>query len=156
MIADKKFLVGRWNVVSWTEIYPDGSVNAPFGDTPRGFLLYEGDGEMVCLLAKPSREHFSTSNRLEGKLKEKAQAFDDFFVYAGKYWISDIGVEHQVELALFPNWEGTLQRRRIKNLSSERLLLQAEIKAGEPGGHVVQIEWAKSAGALSDKLSPGD
>ena len=101
MAAD--LLVGLWHIVHWLEIYEDGRIIAPFGTALRGFLRYTPDGHMMCVISKPARARFASDQQYAATAQEKAQAYDDFFVYAGHYERADNFVVHHVDYALFPN-----------------------------------------------------
>ncbi len=118
----------------------------PFGHHPSGFLRYEPDGDMICIIAKPGRQPFRSSRQFEASEAEKARAYEGLFVYAGTYELSPGGVTHHVEFALFPNWENSVQARRIAHLGTGRLCLEADVRGKGLSPHLVRIEWRKANG----------
>ena len=143
--VDRSALIGRWDICSWQEFHEDGRVIAPFGESPRGFLRYEADGEMVCMIARPGRAPFASPRQFAATEAEKARAYDGFFVYAGTYAMLPGGVSHPVTFALFPNWEGLTQIRRIALLSAESLWLEADVRGECLSPHLVRIIWRRPA-----------
>jgi hypothetical protein len=144
LAIDRQRLIGRWDIRSWREFHEDGRVIAPFGDRPRGFLRYGPDGEMICMIARPDRERFASPRQFEASAAEKARAYDGFFTYAGTYAMCPGGVTHTVEFALFPNWEGLTQVRRIAHLCANYLCLEADVRGSGLSPHRVRIEWDRA------------
>ena len=137
-------LIGLWHILHWQNIYDDGRTIAPFGNNLRGFLRYAPDGQMMCIIAKPARALFISDQQFEASLAEKAQAYDDFFVYAGRYERQDTMVVHHVDYALFPNWQNSTQHRRIAHLSADHLSLEADKRNDAVAPHIVQITWQRA------------
>ncbi len=53
---------------------------------------------------------------------ERAHAFATSIAYGGRFEIEGDTVRHDVETSLFPNWIGTVQRRRRELAEDGRLL----------------------------------
>ena len=105
-------LVGGWRLRSWVALGDDGSETFPMGDAPTGLLAYTEGGTMVALMAPADRPRFGSDDLTGGTPDEQARAFSTFVAYAGRYRIEGDAIIHTVETSLFPNWVGTVQRRR--------------------------------------------
>ena len=111
-MTDGAQLVGGWRLRSWIALGDDGSETLPMGDAPTGLLAYTEGGTMVALMAPADRPSFGSDDLTGGTPDEQARAFSTFVAYAGRYRIEGETVIHSVETSLFPNWVGTVQRRR--------------------------------------------
>ena len=112
MTAGDHRLVGSWRLRRWVAILDDGSETQPMGDVPSGLLAYSGDGAMVAILGSGERPRFASDDVTGGTDEERALAFSSFIAYGGPYEIDGDIVSHHVDTSLFPNWIGTVQRRR--------------------------------------------
>jgi hypothetical protein len=105
-------LIGSWRLRHWVAIADDGSESFPMGDAPEGLLAYSADGTMVALMAQANRARIASEDVTGGPEAERAEAFASFISYGGPYSVEDDVVSHHVEMSQFPNWVGTVQRRR--------------------------------------------
>ena len=105
-------LVGTWRLVDWTVTLGDRIVK-PFGGKPTGLITYTQDGRMTASLMKMGRASIGTTSFAEATSRQRAAAATGYISYAGSYHIDGDLVHHQVELSLFPDWEGDIQTRRI-------------------------------------------
>lgn len=92
------------------------------GDAPEGLLVYSGDGTMIALMAQAERARIASDDMTGGTEAERAQAFESFVAYGGSFEVDGNVVSHQVEMSQFPNWVGTVQRRRWELDPEARLL----------------------------------
>ena len=122
MTADQ--LLGTWKLVRWYNEAADGTVTEPFGPDPVGFISYSHDGYMFAHLAIAGRARYASDDMAAGTIDEESAAMKSYVSYAGPYEIDGNDVIHHVELASFPNWTGTDQRRQIR-FEDGRLRLSA-------------------------------
>jgi hypothetical protein len=61
-----KDLVGTWSWVSVELTRPDGTKYRPFGDNPKGFVIFDSNSRFAYLLSRPGRPKFAANNRDEG------------------------------------------------------------------------------------------
>jgi len=92
------------------------------GEAPEGLLVYSDDGTMVGIMGPAARPRFASDDVTGGTDDERARAFATFIAYGGRYEIEGDTVRHDVETSLFPNWIGTVQRRRWELAENGRLL----------------------------------
>ena len=82
------------------------------GDAPDGLLAYTAGGTMVALMAPADRPRVRVRRPDRRHARRAGAAFATFVAYGGRYRIDGDTVIHTVETSLFPNWVGTVQRRR--------------------------------------------
>jgi hypothetical protein len=105
-------LIGSWRLLHWVAIADDGAESLPMGDAPDGLLVYAADGTMIGIMGPGDRPRFASDDVTGGTDSERATAFATFVAYGGRFEIDGDTVTHHVETSLFPNWIGTVQRRR--------------------------------------------
>ena len=147
-MTDGAQLVGGWRLRSWVALGDDGSETHPMGDAPTGLLAYTESGTMVALMAPADRPPFGSDDLTGGTPDEQARAFSTFVAYAGRYRIEGDTVIHTVETSLFPNWAGTVQRRRW-TLSDDEKTLTLESPPLELRGVIrrQRLTWTRVDGA---------
>ncbi len=127
----KDDLVGTWQLESWSIGYSDrDDVSSPYGEDPRGLLLYTDDGWMSASICRRERERLPEDVSFR-KLPDasKAEAFSSYFHYAGPYRVEDGDVIHYVTQSLNPNFPGTEQLRHAE-LDGDTLVLTGKDSAG--------------------------
>ncbi len=92
------------------------------GDDPEGLVVYSGDGRMVVLMARANRSGITSDDVTGGPESERAQAFASFIAYGGRFEVDGNVVTHHVEMSLFPNWVGSVQRRQWELAEAGRIL----------------------------------
>jgi hypothetical protein len=142
MIADD--IVGRWNIVSWFQLYDDGRRQAPLGENLDGFIRYTPDGDMVCMIANSDLPDFVSGGQWNASVAERAKAYSSMLAYAGKWRIEGDGIVHAVEQSLFPNWKGGDQRRQLR-LEGEVLFIEARLEAGTAEARTAQLKWQRAS-----------
>lgn len=135
-------ILGRWWVRSWTQDYDDGRVTHPMGESLTGFVQYDA-GRMVCMIASNGRSNFVTGGQWNASVAEKAAAYDSMLSYAGSYSLLGDEIHHHVDLCLFPNWVGGVQKRRAR-LEDSRLYLEARLEAGTPEARTARLVWDRT------------
>ncbi|MBM4317887.1 MAG: lipocalin-like domain-containing protein [Deltaproteobacteria bacterium] len=109
----KQKFVGTWRLLKCHHELEDGTVVYPLGDTAKGLLVYSSEGYMSGALMQTDRTMFKTKELFSGTQEEKALAMEGYLHYAGRYALHGEEVWHYVEMSLFPNWIGTVQKRRF-------------------------------------------
>jgi hypothetical protein len=136
---------GAWAYHRWRITYEDGRVTEPFGPGASGLLLYTQDGFMSACIMAGGRKPFARPNPRDATLRERADAFDGYFSYAGRWRLvaGPIGprVEHEVTVALNPAFVGSRQWREAR-LVGRRLILSAEERIRD-GLRRHELEWRR-------------
>ena len=139
---NKSDINGRWEIVSWEQVYDDGRVVYPMGQELRGFIEY-GPYGMFCLVAKANRTNFSSGGQWSASDAEKAAAYSSYLTYSGGYEVEGDVIVHQVEHSLFPNWEGGSQRR-IAKFQNGLLHLTARLEADTSEARSAVLVWRRT------------
>lgn len=134
---------GTWALVSWQQLYDDGRVVEPMGADPAGVISYL-DGRMQCLITRRARRPFATGGQWDASVEERAGAYDACLSYAGAYVVEGDVVSHHVDLALFPNWVGGVQRRTAR-LDGDLLDLEARLEDGTAQARTARLRWRRLA-----------
>jgi len=139
-------LVGSWRLRRWIAIADDGSESAPMGDAPEGLLVYASDGSMIVLMAQADRPRIASDDVTGGTESERAQAFASFIAYGGPFEVDGDVVSHHVEMSQFPNWVGTVQRRRWELDSSARqLTLTSQPMTVSGATRIQRLTWERES-----------
>jgi len=111
-IAQK--FIGTWKLLKCHHELEGGTEIFPLGDSARGLLIYSKEGYMSGALMHPDRDKFKTRELFSGTQEEKALAMEGYLHYAGRFEVHGEEVWHFVEMSLFPNWVGSIQKRRYR------------------------------------------
>lgn len=136
-------LIGRWNIVSWKQIYDDGRVTFPLGERLKGFISYDEQGQMTCMIANADRLRFHTGGQWNASMEERAAAYSGCLAYAGRYSVLGNVVTHHVDVSLFPNWEGADQRRTV-DLGDDELNIVARLEEGTSEARRAVLAWKRA------------
>ena len=121
----REYLLGTWELESYTVIAEDGSLAAgPFGAEATGLLIYAPDGFMSAFLRPAARRLFASGDVFSPTSDELAEA-SRIVAYSGRDHIDEVAgtVTHAVALSFFPNWIGQDQVRRIERSPSRLILM---------------------------------
>ena len=138
-VVRRSEILGAWAYHAWRITYEDGRITEPFGADASGLLLYTADGFMSACIMAGDRKPFARPNPREATLRERADAFDGYFSYAGRWRLVRGVVEHIVSVAANPAMVGTSQFRHAR-LSGRRLVLSAE-ETTVRGLRRLELEW---------------
>lgn len=109
----KEQLVGTWTLVSMYSVRQDGSAFDLMGPNPVGQIMYDANGRMSVHIIRSDRPRFAAEDRLKGTPEENKAVVHGTIAYFGKYTVNeaDRTVTHHIESHIFPNWNGTDQKR---------------------------------------------
>ncbi|EOG4615719.1 lipocalin-like domain-containing protein [Pseudomonas aeruginosa] len=138
---NKMSIQGRWDILSWQQIYDDGRILHPMGTELEGFIEYGPHG-MYCVIAKAGREFFATGGQWSADEVEQAGAYASYLTYAGDYDVQDGVIFHHVRYSLFPNWVGGIQRR-VAVLDGDQLVLTARLEDGSSEARTARLIWRR-------------
>ena len=138
-------LTGRWEILSWEQAFDDGRRELPMGDQLNGFIQYTEDGGMACMIARAERPHFETGGQWNASDEEKARAYDSMLAYGGRYEITGDVISHMVDISLFPNWKGGVQKRRVTVNDDGTLTLSARLEEGTSQARTARLVWRRVA-----------
>jgi hypothetical protein len=137
-------LVRRWRLVQWRTVAEEAElVEYPFGEHPRGTLVYGGDGWVTVQIVAANRPRFAVDDPLGGPVEEHTAAYATCLAYSGRYEVRDDRVVHKIEISLYPNWEGQ-EQVRLFDLSEDTLVLRTPQIQFKGTPVVNELRWTRA------------
>ncbi len=128
-------IVGTWNFVVAEVVAPDGKKSFPFGETPKGILIFTADGHFAQIHVASDVPKIASGNRLKGTAEEYAtimrrsiSVFGDYSIDEGKKTVT-----YKIVSASYPNWQGEAQERSIDKLTADEFVNTNHNVAGGRG-----------------------
>ena len=120
-------LVGAWKLVTFEFRKEDGEVIYPFGVEARGTIIYTESGRYSGQLMRRDRPRFAIPDQMKGTVEEIQAVYKGSISYFGTYEVDPENkiINHYVEGSLFPNMEGSNQKRSFE-LTKDKLTLQTQ------------------------------
>jgi Lipocalin-like domain len=120
----KDQIVGTWNFVVAEVTAPDGKKSFPFGETPKGILIFTADGRFAQIHVASDVPRIASNNRLTGTPEEYAEIMRRSLSVFGTYTVDEANrtVTYNVVSSSFPNWEGEAQTRAIDKLTDDEFV----------------------------------
>ncbi|MBN3785874.1 lipocalin-like domain-containing protein [Burkholderia sp. Ac-20353] len=122
-------VVGTWLPVS-QYVEQDGKRQEPFGNDPKGIVIYQADGHFVLYLQKANLPRFASNNRLSGTAEENKAIVQGSIAYFGRYSIDENSAQMRIHYdgSTFPNWDGEDQVRLVA-VSNDQLRITSPVSA---------------------------
>ena len=120
----KEQIVGTWEFVVAEVTAPDGKKSFPFGETPKGILMFTPDGRFAQIHVASDVPKFASGNRLTGTAEEYAAINRRSLSLFGSYTVDEEKktVTFKIVSSTFPNWEGEAQTRSIDKLTADEFV----------------------------------
>jgi hypothetical protein len=120
----KDQIVGSWNFTVAEVTAPDGKKSFPFGETPKGILIFTADGRFAQIHVAGDVPKIASNNRLTGTPEEYADIMKRSLSVFGTYTVDEDKktVTYNIVSSSFPNWEGDAQTRAIDKLTAEEFV----------------------------------
>jgi hypothetical protein len=120
----KDQIVGTWNFVVAEVAAPDGKKSFPFGEKPKGILIFTSDGHFAQIHVAGDLSKIASNNRMTGTPEEYAEIMRRSISVFGTYTVDEAKktVTYNIVSASFPNWEGEAQTRVIDKLTAEEFV----------------------------------
>jgi len=120
----KERIVGSWNFVVAEVLAPDGKKSFPFGETPKGILIFTADGRFAQIHVAGDVPKIASNNRMTGTPEEYAAIMRRSLAVFGTYAIDETNktVTYNIVSSSFPNWEGEAQTRNIDRLTDDEFV----------------------------------
>ena len=114
-------IVGTWDFVVAEVTAPDGKKSFPFGETPKGIIIFTPDGRFAQIHVASDVPKIASNNRLTGTPEEYAAIMRHSISLFGTYTVDEEKktVTFHIASSTFPNWEGESQLRTIDTLTAE-------------------------------------
>ncbi|NBC81770.1 MAG: hypothetical protein GVY19_00155 [Bacteroidetes bacterium] len=138
-------IMGTWLLQSLCQVTHNGERTDIYGTDPAGILMYSSAGYMNAQLGFGKRRIMSSGNIMGGTREEKAEAFDSYMAYFGKYYEREPGtIIHVVEGCTIPNWIG---QKEIRYAHINNNLLTITTPETESQGNITHLEviWERAA-----------
>jgi len=141
---DSHSIVGAWTLVSFEFRREDGSVIYPFGADAQGSFIYTETSRFSVQIMRIDRPRFEIPDQMRGTPEEIEAGYKGSISYFGTYEVDGENgvILHHVEGSIFPNMEGTEQRRFFK-LTGNRLQLRTPPFTVGGDRAVGVIEWER-------------
>jgi hypothetical protein len=120
----KSQIVGTWDFTVAVVTAPDGKKSYPFGETPRGILVFTPDGRFAQIHVASDVPKIASNNRLTGTPEEYAAIMRRSISVFGAYSVDEAAktVTYKIVSSSYPNWEGEAQVRTIDRLTDEEFI----------------------------------
>ena len=141
----KQQIVGTWDFVVAEVTAADGKKSFPFGETPRGMLIFTPDGRFTQIHVASDVPKFASGNRLTGTPEEYAAINKRSLSVFGTYTVDEEKktITYKITSSTFPNWEGETQTRTIDKLTAEEFVNTNPNVAGGRGSAANYYKRAK-------------
>jgi len=112
-------IVGTWEFVVAEVKAPDGKKSFPFGETPKGILIFTADGRFAQIHVASDVPRIASNNRLTGTAEEYQAIMRRSLSVFGTYTVDENKktVTYTIVSSTFPNWQGEAQTRTIDKLT---------------------------------------
>jgi len=128
-------IVGVWKLKSLSfEETASGNVLLPFGEAPKGLIVFTKGGHMMALGVEAGRKPPSSSELTES---ERAALFSSMFAYSGVYRIEEAAAVTEVEISWNETWTGTKQIRFAEIADNKLHLKSAPFLSPQTGREVI-------------------
>jgi hypothetical protein len=120
----REMIVGSWIFGVAEVVAPDGKKSFPFGETPKGLLIFTPDGYFSQVHVASDVPKIASNNRLTGTAEENAAIMKRSISVFGKYTVNEDKktVTFHIVSSSFPNWEGEAQERTIDKLTADEFV----------------------------------
>jgi hypothetical protein len=120
----KDQIVGSWDFVVAEVTAPDGKKSFPFGETPKGILIFTADGRFAQIHVASDVPRIASNNRLTATPEEYAEIMRRSLSVFGTYTVDEANktVTYHIVSASFPNWQGETQTRAVDKLTAEEFV----------------------------------
>ena len=135
----KQQLIGTWALVSVDNIYPDSSRVHPYGENPKGMLIFDERSNYAIQIYKAARPKIASGDKNICTPEESKALIQGNNAHFGKYKVDEAKhtITFKIEHASFPNWEGADQERTYIYTGNE---LKYVVTSTTQGGKAVVAE----------------
>jgi hypothetical protein len=114
-------LVGTWNFVIAEITTADGQKSLPFGDKPKGMLVFTAAGHFSQVHVSGDLPRIASNNRLAGTAEDNRAIVHGSLALFGTYSVDEVKktLTFKIEGSTFPNQQGATQTRTIDLLTAD-------------------------------------
>ena len=137
-ITDNQF-VGSWKLVSIDNISADGTRVRPYGENPKGLLMFDASGNYAIQILKAVRAKIVSGDKNKCTPEENAAIVQGTNSHFGTYSVDETNksITFSIINASFPNWEGTQQ---VRSYTYNGSALKYVVTHTTQGGEAVTAE----------------
>jgi len=120
----KDQLVGTWDFVIAEITAADGKKTLPFGDSPKGQIIFTADGHFSQIHVSGGLPKIAGNNRLNGTDADNSAIVQGTLVFFGTYTVDEAKktLTFNIAASTYPNAEGTSQTRTIDKLTADEFV----------------------------------
>ena len=113
-----------WNFVVAEVVAPDGKKSLPFGDTPKGILIFTAGGQFAQIHVAGDVPKIASNNRLTGTPEEYSTIMRRSISLFGTYSVDEEKktVTYNIVSSTYPNFAGEAQVRTIDKLTADEFV----------------------------------
>jgi len=128
-------IIGTWTFVVAEVVAPDGKKSFPFGETPKGILIFTADGQFAQVHVASDVPKIASNNRLTGTPEEYAAIMRRSISLFGSYTVNEVKktVTFKIVSSTYPNFAGEAQERSIDKLTADEFVNTNHNVAGGRG-----------------------
>ena len=117
-------IVGTWKFVIAEITTADGKKTLPFGDHPKGMLIFTADGRFAQIHVAGDVPKIASNNRMTATPEEYAAIMRRSLSVFGTWTVDEANktVTYHIVSSSFPNWGGEAQTRVIDKLTTEEFV----------------------------------
>jgi Lipocalin-like domain len=114
-------LVGTWSFVIAEITTADGKKTLPFGDKPKGMLIFTTDGHFSQVHVAGDLPKIASNNRLAGTDADNKAIVHGSLAMFGTYTVDEDKktVTFKIDASTYPNLQGVAQTRTIDLLTAD-------------------------------------
>ena len=133
-------LIGTWHFVIAEVVAPDGKKSFPFGESPKGILVFTAGGQFAQIHVASDVPKIASNNRLTGTPEEYATIMRRSISLFGTYKVDEAKktVTFNIVSSTYPNFAGESQERTIDKLTEDQFINTNPNVAGGRG-HATNI-----------------
>jgi Lipocalin-like domain len=119
----KDQLVGTWTLASWERMLPNGSKVQSYGANPKGLVMFDPNGHMFVMFARPDLPRIASNNPQAATPEEAKAVMTGAIAYFGMYTVDDANkvISLRLDASTFPNQLAGEQKRTITSLTADEL-----------------------------------
>lgn len=140
--------VGSWQLKAFELRTTNGNCNKPFGNNPKGLIIYTQNGDMSVQLHQAERSLFAKNGYLAGTDSEIKTAFESYIAYYGTYEIDENKklITHHLHGSILPNQSNTILQRYFE-FSDQGTSLHLKTEPMQVGEEkmIGILSWSKNA-----------
>jgi len=128
-------IIGTWTLVVAEVVAPDGKKSFPFGETPKGILIFTANGQFAQVHVASDVPKIASNNRLTGTPEEYAAIMRRSISLFGSYTVNEVKktVTFKIVSSTYPNFAGEAQERSIDKLTADEFVNTNHNVAGGRG-----------------------